>query len=175
MRAKQVARETPDKILVIALDGSDQSSYGIPYFDQKSKSSVKGWRLPHKPIGSLVTGRLLRFFTIGSNFESGMSGWKFILDWFSGKNCRNAPHAQYGFVSFSLPTRSCAMCYSGTGRSHLNVPVHVSRSYRTGSNLTVEVIHSTLVALIAQQAEGVALPRTVHFQMDNCSRENENR
>ena len=72
MQAKQVARETPQKLLVIAIDGSDQSSYGIPYFHQKTKGSLRGWRLPHKLVGALVSERLLHFFTIGSNWESGM-------------------------------------------------------------------------------------------------------
>lgn len=34
MAAKLRALQRPDEILVIAIDGSDQSSYSVPYFMQ---------------------------------------------------------------------------------------------------------------------------------------------
>ena len=71
MTAKHVAKETPDKLLVMAIDGSDQSSYCVPYFAQTSKDDLKGWRMPYKLVGSLVSERLLHFCTIGTNWESG--------------------------------------------------------------------------------------------------------
>ncbi|CAN0480674.1 unnamed protein product, partial [Scytosiphon promiscuus] len=43
------------------------------------------------------------------------------------------------------------------------------------SNLTIEVLHQTIMKLVELQAEGVPLPRLLHLQMDNCSRENKNR
>ena len=59
--------------------------------------------------------------------------------------------------------------------AHLSHYLHVDSTLRTGSNLTVEVMHNTLVALTDQLAEGTSLPRTVHIQLDNCWRENKNR
>lgn len=71
MNAKARAVANPNEILVIAIDGSDQSSYATPYFSQVTKESCKGWRMRLKLIGSLVTGRLLQFFTLASNWEFG--------------------------------------------------------------------------------------------------------
>eukprot|EP00752_Nemacystus_decipiens_P017096 g15312.t1 len=115
MQAKLLAITTPSAILVIAIDGSDQSSYSVPYFKQETKNTCKGWKMRMKLIGALVTGRLCHFFTIGSNWES-------------------------------------------------------------GSNLTIQVLHSTLVELMkTSEATGTPLPRKLHLQLDNCSRENKNR
>ena len=47
MQAKAFALENPDKLLVIAIDGSDQSSYATPYFSQATKDSCKGWKKRH--------------------------------------------------------------------------------------------------------------------------------
>lgn len=74
MIAKLKAKSTPDEILTIAIDGSDQSSYATPYFRQETKDSCKGWKMRMKLIGALVTGRMLMFFTIASNWETGGSG-----------------------------------------------------------------------------------------------------
>ena len=71
MNAKARAMANPDEILAIVIDGSDQSSYATPYFSQVTRESCKGWRLRLKLIGALVTGRLLQFFTLASNWESG--------------------------------------------------------------------------------------------------------
>lgn len=43
-----------------------------------------------------------------------------------------------------------------------------------GSNLTIEVLHNTLVKPNSMQ-DDKPLPRTLHPQVDNCSRENKNR
>ena len=71
MNAKARAMANPDEILAIVIDGSDQSSYATPYFSQVTKEGCKGWRMRLKLIGALVTGRLLQFFTLASNWESG--------------------------------------------------------------------------------------------------------
>ena len=71
MMAKALSRLNPLALLVIAIDGSDQSSYATPYFSQVTKDSCMGWRMRLKLIGALVSGRLLHFFTLGSNWESG--------------------------------------------------------------------------------------------------------
>lgn len=39
-----------------------------------------------------------------------------------------------------------------------------------GSNLTIQVLHSTLVALTNSLKDGQRLPRSLWLQMDNCSR-----
>ena len=41
-----------------------------------------------------------------------------------------------------------------------------------GSNLTIEVLHRTLISLRETSSD---LPRQLHLQMDNCSRENKNK
>ena len=69
MTAKKRATNEPGEILVIAIDGSDQSSYATPYFSQSTKDTEKGWKLRWKLIGSLVKSRLMHGFTIGSNWE----------------------------------------------------------------------------------------------------------
>ena len=71
MEAKKRAIENPESLLVIAIDGSDQSSYGIPYFCQETKNTAKGYKMRMKLIGALVTGRLMHFCTLGSNWECG--------------------------------------------------------------------------------------------------------
>ena len=44
------------------------------------------------------------------------------------------------------------------------------------ANLTIQVLHSTLVSLFKKSEEtGEPLPRELHLQCDNCSRENKNR
>ena len=73
MSAKFRARTNPGEILVVAIDGSDQSSYGIPYFTQSDKGTVRGWKLRLKLVGALVSGRLMQFFTIAKNWETGES------------------------------------------------------------------------------------------------------
>lgn len=71
MAAKMRAITNPEDLLTIAIDGSDQSSYAMPYFLQETKETVKGWKMRMKLIGALVTGRMCMFYTIGSNWESG--------------------------------------------------------------------------------------------------------
>lgn len=70
MSAKERAKRCPDDILVIAIHGSDQSSYGTPYFATKTKNSSKGWRMKWELVGALVTNRLMHFFTI-NNWATG--------------------------------------------------------------------------------------------------------
>ena len=82
MSAKDRARRCPDDILVIAIDGSDQSSYGTPYFAQKTKNSSKGHKMKWKLIGALASGRLMHFFTIGANWEAGKTRHRLIA-WYS--------------------------------------------------------------------------------------------
>ena len=45
----------------------------------------------------------------------------------------------------------------------------------SGSNLTIEVLHNTLMELVALQSDGSSLPRSLFIMMDNCSRENKNK
>ena len=45
-------------MLVIAIDGSDYSSYAAPSFRQETKDTSKGWHMRMKLIGALVTGRM---------------------------------------------------------------------------------------------------------------------
>ena len=71
MTAKKRAMNEPGEILVIAIDGSDQSSYATPYFSQSMKDTEKGWKLRWKLIDALVTNRLMHFFTIGRNCQCG--------------------------------------------------------------------------------------------------------
>ena len=71
MAAKQLALTHPDKLLCIAIDGSDQSSYAMPYLPQETKNTCKGWKMRMKLIGSLVTGRCCHFFTLAANWETG--------------------------------------------------------------------------------------------------------
>jgi len=71
LKAKKVAVEDPASPLVIAIDGSDQSSYGIPYFCQETKTTAKGFKMRMKLIGALVTGRLMHFCTLLNNWECG--------------------------------------------------------------------------------------------------------
>ena len=71
MTAKKRAVNEPGEILVIAIDGSDQSSYATPYFSQSTKDTEKGWKLRWKLIGALVTNRLMNVCIIGSNWECG--------------------------------------------------------------------------------------------------------
>ncbi|CAM9506744.1 unnamed protein product, partial [Ascophyllum nodosum] len=115
MDRKQVAVATPHKLLCVAIDGSDQSSYALPFFPQETKDSARGWKVRLKLIGALVAGRSCHFFTLANNWE-------------------------------------------------------------TGANLTIQVLHSTLVSLFKKSEEtGEPLPRELHLQCDNCSRENKNR
>lgn len=46
LRAKLVAIERPTELLVIAIDGSDQSSYSLPYFKQVKFAVVNKGRNP---------------------------------------------------------------------------------------------------------------------------------
>ena len=71
MTTKKRATNEPGEILVIAIDGSDQSSYATPYFSQSTKDTEKGSKLTWKLIGALVTNRLMHVFIIGSNWECG--------------------------------------------------------------------------------------------------------
>lgn len=71
MSAKELAKSDPDKILVIAIDGADQQQYALPYFRQMTKDTAKGWKMRTKLIGALVTGRMMMFYTLASNWESG--------------------------------------------------------------------------------------------------------
>ncbi|CAN0386362.1 unnamed protein product [Pylaiella littoralis] len=114
MAAKEQAKTNPDSILVMAVDGADQQLFALPYFRQLTKDTARGWKMRTKLIGALVTGEMMMFFTLASNWE-------------------------------------------------------------TGANLTIQVVHSTLVQLIKSLGEGKALPRRLWLQMDNCSRENKNR
>lgn len=45
MAAKERAKANPDKLLCIAIDGSDQSSYATPYVRQETKDTSKGWKV----------------------------------------------------------------------------------------------------------------------------------
>ena len=47
----------------------------------------------------------------------------------------------------------------------------------SGANLTIQVLHSTLVVSLFKKSEetGEPLSRELHLQCDNCSRENKNR
>lgn len=71
LQAKERARDEPQSLLCIAIDGSDQSSYAAPYFRQETKDTSKGWKMRMKLIGALGTGRMCMFYTILSNWESG--------------------------------------------------------------------------------------------------------
>ena len=68
MTAKKRAVNEPGEILVITIDGSDQS-YATPYFSQSTKNTEKGWKLRWKLIGALVTNRLMNVFIIARNWE----------------------------------------------------------------------------------------------------------
>ncbi|CAM9584489.1 unnamed protein product [Ectocarpus fasciculatus] len=48
-------------------------------------------------------------------------------------------------------------------------------NWESGANLTIEVLHKTLVKLVSTLQPGQQLPRRLWLQMDNCSRENKNR
>lgn len=73
MAAKVLACTDPSELLCIAIDGADQSAFATPYFCQETKESVRGWKQRMKLIGALVSGRMMMFFTLGSNWESGKS------------------------------------------------------------------------------------------------------
>ena len=71
VNAKARAVANPNKSLVIAIHGSDQSFCATPYVSQVTKETCKEWRMRLKLIGALVTGRLLQSFVLASNCESG--------------------------------------------------------------------------------------------------------
>lgn len=58
----------------------------------------------------------------------------------------------------------------------LSYPVRLPHCCLPGSNLTIQVLHSTLEELAkTAEANGKSLPRKLHLQLDNCSRENKNK
>lgn len=81
--------------------------------------------------------------------------------------------ARYTFVWIDRPFVSCQ-----TFKTQLTLrpsPCMLVFFFQ-GSNLTIQVLHSTLVELMkTAETTGTPLPRKLHLQLDNCSRENKNR
>ena len=107
MSAKFWARTNPEEVSVVAIDGSDQSSYGIPYFTQSDKGTVRGWKLRLKLVGALVSGRLMHFFTIANNWETGESKGCYgraerAFRWLISRSPLPAPNDHGGFHTFPL-------------------------------------------------------------------------
>ena len=57
--------------LSIIIDGSDQQSYGFPYFNVVGKEDSKGHKLRCKLLGAIVHGHFAMMFTQHENLPTG--------------------------------------------------------------------------------------------------------
>lgn len=71
MAAEAQAKSDPGSILVMAIDGAGLQRFAYPFFRQLTKEAAKGWRIRTKLIGALVTGWMMQFYTVASNWETG--------------------------------------------------------------------------------------------------------
>jgi hypothetical protein len=68
---KNSAKSKRNASLSIAIDGSDMSCYGLPYFNQKTKETEKGFKIPIKLTGVIIHGWGHMVFTFPCNIPTG--------------------------------------------------------------------------------------------------------
>ena len=66
-----LSKRRPDLYLHMTIDGSDNSSYGFPYFAQKDHNSSKGYKIRSKLYASILHGQFGAVFTYASNLVGG--------------------------------------------------------------------------------------------------------
>jgi hypothetical protein len=68
---KNIAKSSRNSTLSISIDGSDMSCYGLPYFNQKTKETEKGFKIPIKLTGVIVHGHGHIVYTFPTNIPTG--------------------------------------------------------------------------------------------------------
>ena len=86
-----LAKRRPDLYQSMTIDGSDNSSYGFPYFSQKTHATQRGYKVRSKLYAAILHGHFAAAFTYASNLEGGSNVTVEIIDRMIGYYLNDAP------------------------------------------------------------------------------------